>query len=306
MEKILIDTEKAKEIEVDEILSQLETSKEEGLTCEEYIERIKTFGPNEITEDKKNPLLEFLKFFWGPIPWMIEIAAILSLIAKDWKDFAIIMFMLIFNGLIGFWEEHKASNALAALKNGLALKARVLREGKWSEVPAVDLVPGDIIRIRLGDVIPADGKLIEGDYLSVDQAALTGESLPVSKKAGDIIYSGSVAKQGEMIGVVTGTGVNTFFGRTAKLVEGAGNVSHFQQAVMRVGNFLIGLSIILCVVLSAVVLYRDHISAGTIDVNKNTLACKIRVDTCNSIHSRCHAGCIVRYNGFGGIGNVKT
>ena len=274
MEHVIIDTEKAKDISVEDILSQLETSQDQGLSSEEHAKRIETFGANEITEEKENALLKFFKFFWGPIPWMIEIAAILSLIAKDINDFAIIMFMLIFNGLIGFWEEHKASNALAALKSGLALKARALRNGKWAEVDASDLVPGDIIRVRLGDVIPADGKLLEGEYLSVDQAALTGESLPVNKKIGDIIYSGSVAKQGEMIGVVTSTGVNTFFGRTAKLVEGAGNVSHFQQAVMRVGNFLIVLSIILCVILSAVVLYRDHISAGHIDFDKIILLAK--------------------------------
>lgn len=268
MTAVIIDTEKAKDIEVKDILSQLETSQENGLTSKEHADRIKIFGTNEITEEKENALLKFFKFFWGPIPWMIEIAAILSLIADDLKDFAIIMFMLIFNGLIGFWEEHKASNALAALKNGLALKARALRDGSWVEVKASDLVPGDIIRVRLGDVIPADGKLLEGDYLSVDQAALTGESLPVNKKVGDIIYSGSVAKQGEMVAVVTSTGINTFFGRTAKLVEGAGNISHFQQAVMRVGNFLIALSIILCVILSAVVLCRDHILTGQIDFEK--------------------------------------
>lgn len=268
MEKVIIDTEKAKDISVKDILNQLETSQDKGLTAEEHKQRVETFGLNEISEEKESSLKKLFKFFWGPIPWMIEIAAILSLVAEDYRDFAIIMFMLIFNALIGFWEEHKASNALAALKKGLALKARALRDGNWSEVEASDLVPGDIIRIRLGDVIPADGKLLEGDYLSVDQAALTGESLPVNKKVGDIIYSGSVAKQGEMIGVVTSTGVNTFFGRTAKLVESAGNISHFQQAVMRVGNFLIALSIVLCVILSAVVLTRDHLLSGDLNLSE--------------------------------------
>jgi H+-transporting ATPase len=268
MNPIIIDTEKAKDISTDDILSQLNSSPATGLTSEEHAKRIEAYGKNEITEEKESALLKFLKFFWGPIPWMIEAAAILSLIAKDFNDFGIILFMLIFNGLIGFWEEHKASNALAALKSGLALKARAFRDSKWAEIDASDIVPGDIIRVRLGDVVPADGKLLEGDYLSIDQAALTGESLPVNKKVGDIIYSGSVAKQGEMTAVVTSTGVNTFFGRTAKLVEGAGNVSHFQQAVMRVGNFLIALSIVLCVILSAVVLYRDHIAAGHIDIAK--------------------------------------
>lgn len=268
MEKVIIDTEQAKDISNEDILKKLQTSQEKGLTSEEHKSRIETFGLNEISEETESSFKKLFKFFWGPIPWMIEIAAILSLVAEDYKDFIIIMFMLIFNAIIGFWEEHKASNALAALKKGLALKARALRDGKWHEIAANDLVPGDIIRIRLGDVIPADGKLLEGDYLSVDQAALTGESLPVNKKVGDTFYSGSVAKQGEMIGVVTSTGVNTFFGRTAKLVESAGNISHFQQAVMRVGNFLIVLSIVLCVILSVVVLTRDHLLAGNLNLSQ--------------------------------------
>lgn len=263
----VLEAEKAKDMKLEEVFSSVQSSSN-GLKSSDATERLKVCGRNAIEEKKKSALMLFLKFFWGPIPWMIEAAAILSIIAEDVKDFIIIMVMLIFNALIGFWEEHKASNALEALKKGLALKARALRDGQWAEINAADLVPGDVIRIRLGDVIPADGKLISGEFLSVDQAALTGESLPVSKKIGDIVYSGSVAKQGEMIGVVTATGVNTFFGRTAKLVARAGNVSHFQQAVMRVGNFLIAVSVGLCLILSAVVLYRDHLSTGAINVTE--------------------------------------
>jgi len=153
--------------------------------------------------------------------------------------------------LLGFWEEHEASNALDALKNSLALKARVLRGGKWEQVDARTLVPGDIIRLYLGDVVPADCKLIQGDYVSIDQSALTGESLPVTKRSGEDAYSGSVVKQGEMIAVITATGTNTFFGRTAKLVATAGSVSHFQRAVMKIGNFLIILALVLVVILVA-------------------------------------------------------
>ncbi|QSH40294.1 plasma-membrane proton-efflux P-type ATPase [Lentisphaerota bacterium ZTH] len=262
-----IDSEKAAAMSAAAVFSETGSSKD-GLSTLEAEKRLEEFGRNAIEEKKSSSLLMFLKFFWGPIPWMIEAAAILSLIAHDWSDFGIIMVMLVFNALIGFWEEHKASNALEALKKGLALKARACRDGKWGEIPAENLVTGDIIRVRLGDVIPADSKLIEGEYLSVDQAALTGESLPVNKKNGDVIYSGSVAKQGEMQAVVIATGSNTFFGRTARLVAGAGNISHFQQAVMRVGNFLIGLSIFLCIVLSAVVLYREHIASGTINIQE--------------------------------------
>ncbi len=259
-----IDSEKSAKMPVDEVYSAVDSSSK-GLTAEDAAARLQACGANAIVAEKKSPLKELFKFFWGPIPWMIESAAALSLIAEDARDFAIIMFMLVFNALLGFWEERKAGSALDALKKGLALKARVLRDGQWSEIGASLLVPGDVVRIRLGDVIPADGKLIEGEYLSVDQSALTGESLPVSKQSGDIVYSSSVVKHGEMLAVVTATGSNTFFGRTAQLVAGAGNISHFQQAVMRVGNFLIVIALALCLILSAVVLYRDHVASGSID-----------------------------------------
>lgn len=263
----VIDSADAEKMSNEELFTALGAD-HNGLSSETARQRLNECGHNALEVKNESALKKFFKFFWGPIPWMIEIAALLSIIADDIKDFAIIMFMLIFNALIGFWEEHKASNALDALKKGLALKARVMRDAKWQEVDASELVPGDIVRIRLGDVVPADGKLIEGDYISIDQAALTGESLPVNKKIGDVVYSGSIAKQGEMIAIITATGVNTFFGRTAKLVSQAGNISHFQQAVMRVGNFLIALSVVLCVILSAVVLYRDHIVTGNIDIKK--------------------------------------
>jgi len=260
-----IDSENAKEMEINEIFQTLATNKN-GLTSDEAEKRIELCGHNSIDAKTESVYLKLLKFFWGPIPWMIEIAAVLSLIAKDIDDFVIIMVMLIFNALIGFWEEHKASNALDALKKGLALKAKALRDGKWNEIDASELVPGDVIRIRLGDVVPADAKLIDGNYISIDQAALTGESLPVNKKVGDVVYSGSIAKQGEMVAIITSTGGNTFFGKTALLVASAGAVSHFQKAVMHVGNFLIAVSIVLCVILSSVVLYRDYIASNSIDL----------------------------------------
>jgi H+-transporting ATPase len=149
---------------------------------------------------------------------MIEAAALTALIVGDWGDFTIITSLLLFNALLGFWEEHEASNALDALKNSLALKARVLRSGKWEQVDAGTLVPGDIVRLYLGDVVPADCKLVQGDYISIDQSALTGEWLPVTKKSGEDAYSCSVVTEGEMVAVITATGMNPFFGRTAKLV----------------------------------------------------------------------------------------
>jgi H+-transporting ATPase len=146
-----------------------------GLASAEAQARLAKYGPNAIEQEKENPLLKFLSYFWGPLPWMVEAPAIMAAIIQDWVDFSIILFMLVFNGVLGFWEESAASNALAALKNSLALVAKALRDGAWGNVAAKDLVPGDIVRIRLGDVIPADGILLDGDYLSVDQAALTGE-----------------------------------------------------------------------------------------------------------------------------------
>jgi H+-transporting ATPase len=228
----------------------------DGLTETEARKRLQQYGNNELIETKVSPLIRFLSFFWGPMPWMIEIAALLSLVVKHWADFVIIMTLLIFNALVGFWQEHKASNALEALKAQLALMARVKREGSWRELETKFLVPGDIIRVRMGDVVPADVKLVQGDYISVDQAALTGESLPVDKNVGAMAFSGSVVKQGEMVAIVTGTGSNTFFGRTAKLVETAGAVSHFQRAVLQIGDYLIYLSLSLVAILILVQLER--------------------------------------------------
>ena len=167
-------------------------SSEDGLTEQEAKSRLSQYGYNELEEKKESPILKFLSYFWGPIPWMIEIAAILSAIVKHWSDFGIIMTLLIVNALVGFWEEHKAGNTIAALKEKLALNALVKRGGDWKNVPAREVVPGDVMRLRLGDIVPADSKLIEGDPVEVDQSALTGESLPVTHKKGDVLYSGSV------------------------------------------------------------------------------------------------------------------
>jgi H+-transporting ATPase len=242
---------------VEQVFHDLDTAAR-GLTSEQAAQRLAQYGYNEITEKKANPLLKFFGYFWGPIPWMIEVAGALSAVLRHWADLIIIVVLLVFNGVLGFWEEYQAGNAIEQLKRNLALKARVLRDGKWSEVDARVLVPGDVVRLRLGDVIPADVKLFEGDYLSVDQSALTGESLPVDKKAGDAAYSGSVAKQGEMVGVVTATGMNTYFGRTARLVGAAHAVSHFQRAVLTIGDYLIYISLALVGVLMIVELDRGR------------------------------------------------
>lgn len=255
MNDMNITVQTAEKDPIETLMQQLEVT-QKGLSNSEVQKRLAGFGPNEIAEKQTNPLVKFLSYFWGPIPWMIEAAALLSLIVRHWVDFGIITVLLIFNAVVGFWQEYQAGNAVAALKKKLALKSRVRREGTWQIIPAGELVPGDIIRLRAGDIIPADAKLIDGDYLSVDQSALTGESLPVNKAKGDIAYSGAIAKQGEMIALVTGTGINTYFGRTAELVAGAEKVSHFQKAVLQIGDYLIYLSLGLVAVLVLVQLFR--------------------------------------------------
>jgi H+-transporting ATPase len=231
-------------------------SSPDGLSQAEAQKRLTQHGPNEIEEKKTNPFLKFLTYFWGPIPWMIEVAVILSALVRHWPDFFIILVLLLANAVVGFWEEYQAGNAIAALKAQLAIRARVRRDGKWTTVAARELVPGDVIRARLGDIVPADARLLEGDPVDVDQSALTGESLPVTRKTGETVYSGSIIRQGEIDALVYGTGQNTYFGKTAQLVQEAHTVSHFQRAVLKIGNYLIVLAVVLVVLILAVALFR--------------------------------------------------
>jgi H+-transporting ATPase len=246
-----------KEISVRDMFRKLSSS-ENGLSTLEARNRIQQCGYNEIPEKKTNPFLKFLKYFWGPIPWMIEAAVILSAYIRHWEDVWIITALLLLNAVVGFWQEKKADNAIELLKQKLALKARVLRDGSWQEVSARELVPGDIIRIRLGDIVPADAKLVKGDYLQVDESALTGESLPVEKASSDVTYAGSIVRQGEMDALVAATGANSYFGKTAKLVEEAQQHSHFQKAVIKIGDFLILLAVSLVAVIFLVALFRHE------------------------------------------------
>lgn len=257
MTQNIISTEDAKNIPINELFQKLSSS-EKGLSYSEAKNRFEQYGPNEIPEKKVNPVAKFLSYFWGPIPWMIELAAILSAIIQRWEDFWIIFALLLLNAIVGFWQEHKAGNAIELLKQRLALKARVLRDGKWIEVYARELVPGDVVRVRLGMIVPADIKLSCGDYLLLDESALTGESMPVEKHAADVAYAGSIARKGEMNGLVVATRMNTYFGRTAKLVEEADTRSHFQKAIIKIGDYLIVLAIALVAVIFLVALFRHE------------------------------------------------
>ena len=213
-------------------------------------------GPTRSKKRRPIELLKFLSYFWGPIPWMIEAAVILSAVARHWPDFGIILVLLLANAVVGFWEEHQAGNAIAALKAKLAIKARVKRDGKWVTPAARELVPGDVIRVRLGDIVPADARLLDGDPVEVDQSALTGESLPATRKSGEAVFSGSIIRQGEIGALVYATGANTYFGKTAELVQEAHTVSHFQRAVLKIGNYLIILAVVLVAVIIAVAIFR--------------------------------------------------
>ncbi|MBP7243141.1 plasma-membrane proton-efflux P-type ATPase [Amaricoccus sp.] len=246
---------------VAQVLAALGVDAARGLSADEAKARLAKYGPNALTEKERSAWSKLVGYFIGPIAFMIEAAAVVSAILGHWQDFAIITGLLVFNAALDFWQDRKASNALAALKKGLAPSATALRDGAWATLPAADLVPGDVVRIRLGAIVPADLRLVAGDFASIDQSALTGESLPAAKKPGDAAYSGSVVKQGEMTGVVIATGSNTYFGRTAKLVAGAGAASHAQKAMFQIGDFLILLAVALAAILVGTQAYRELVIA---------------------------------------------
>ncbi|KAH0993408.1 hypothetical protein GBA52_004891 [Prunus armeniaca] len=247
-------------IPIEEVFEQLKCSRE-GLSGEEGAQRLEIFGPNKLEEKKESKFLKFLGFMWNPLSWVMEAAAIMAIALAngdgkppDWQDFVGIVCLLVINSTISFIEENNAGNAAAALMAGLAPKTKVLRDGKWSEEDAAILVPGDIISIKLGDIVPADARLLEGDPLKIDQSALTGESLPVTKNPGDEVFSGSTCKQGEIEAVVIATGVHTFFGKAAHLVDSTNQVGHFQKVLTAIGNFCI-CSIAVGMLIEIVVMY---------------------------------------------------
>jgi H+-transporting ATPase len=246
-----------KDVPVEQAMKILEASGD-GLSQAEAQRRLGKYGYNEITEKEISPILKFLSYFWGPIPIMIIVAAILSAVLKHWPDLGIILALLIINAVVGFREEHQAGNAIAALKEKLAVRANVKRDGKWAGIQARELVPGDIVRLRIGSIIPADARLLQGDPVQVDQSALTGESLPVEHKPGDAVYSGSILKQGEIDALVYGTGENTYYGKTAQLVQTAHTRSHLQIAVLKMADYLLIIAIVLAILIIGVAVSRHQ------------------------------------------------
>ncbi|XP_062221693.1 ATPase 8, plasma membrane-type-like isoform X1 [Phragmites australis] len=260
LEDVRNETVDLETVPLEEVFQHLKCSKQ-GMSGAEGENRLKIFGPNKLEEKTENKLLKFLGFMWNPLSWVMEAAAIMAIVLAngggkppDWQDFVGIVVLLFINSTISFIEENNAGNAAAALMAGLAPKTKVLRDGKWKEEDASILVPGDIISIKLGDIIPADARLLEGDPLKVDQAALTGESLPVNKHPGQGVFSGSTVKQGEIEAVVIATGVHTFFGKAAHLVDSTNNVGHFQLVLTAIGNFCI-ISIALGMLVEIIVMY---------------------------------------------------
>ncbi len=241
-------------------LKSLQSDAKQGLSGEEASRRLAEIGPNEIVEQEEPLWHRVFRRFWGPIPWMIETAALLSALVQKWEDFAIILVMLLVNAGLDFLQEHRAQNALKALKGQLVNEVIALRDGAWRTLPARELVPGDILRLRIGDILPADVKLIDGDYLLIDQAALTGESLPVSRRSGEVAYASTIVKQGEMVAVVVNTGMRTNFSSVVALVARAQREerSHFQKMVIQIGNFLILITIALVALIILVALFRHE------------------------------------------------
>jgi H+-transporting ATPase len=227
-----------------------------GLTDSEVRALRKRFGFNEVPELTVSLWRRLSSYFWGPIPWMIEVAVVLAAILQHWDDFAIILTLLVVNAAIGFWEEHQAGDAVAALKAHLSPQARALRDGQWATIPARELVPGDIVRLRMGDIVPADIRLTADAALELDQSALTGESLPVTREGGGTAYAGSIVRGGEGTAEVTTIGAKSFLGRTTQLVARAKTVSHLQKAVLRIGDTLIVIAVALAIVVEIVSLLR--------------------------------------------------
>jgi len=245
---------------IEETLEQLKTDAGHGLSSEEARGRLSRYGFNEIEEEEEALWHRVFRRFWGPIPWMIESAAILSAVVRKWEDFIIIAVMLLINAGLDFFQEHRALNALKALKERLAKEVITLRDGAFKTILARELVPGDIIKLKIGDIVPADVQLLQGDYLLIDQSALTGESLPVSKKLGEVAFSNTIVKQGEMLAIVVNAGMNTNFSSIVSLVGRASleERSHFQKMVIQIGNFLIVVTIVLVAVILLLALFRHE------------------------------------------------
>jgi plasma-membrane proton-efflux P-type ATPase len=222
---------------VPDALATLDVNPETGLTRAEVDSRRQAHGYNEVAEQKGHPVLMFLGKFWGVSAWMLELIMVLSVVLGKYSDLAVVSALLVVNAVLGFMQERRAAGVVETLRQRLQVSARVLREGNWHAIPARELVPGDVVRVRPGDIIPADVKLLAG-ALRVDQSALTGESQDVDKAPGGVLSSGSIVRRGEGNGVVMLTGAQTYFGRTTELVQQARPKLHIEAVVAKVVRWL--------------------------------------------------------------------
>jgi H+-transporting ATPase len=209
-----------------------------GLSSQEAEKRLVQYGPNAVVEETQHPVLILLNKFWAPVPWMLEATVLLELYLGKYIDALVIGALLLFNAILSFVQENRASGALALLRQRLHVQARALRDGHWKLVPAQDLVPGDVIHLRMGDLLPADVRLIDGQ-IQMDQSALTGESAPVEGEPGRDAYAGAIVKRGEATGEVTATGSQTYFGKTAELVRTAKTASHLEGTIFSIVKYLV-------------------------------------------------------------------
>ena len=222
---------------IPEALTLLRVDPAKGLAATEVARRIEEHGFNEVAEMPEHPLLMFLSKFWGLSAWMLELIMALSLTLGKYSDFAVVSGLLVINAIIGFTQERRAAGVVATLKRRLQINARVLRDANWQLVPARELVPGDIVRARPGDIVPADAKLLKGS-LSIDQSALTGESRDIERVPGDTLSSGAIVRHGEGNAVVMLTGANTMYGRTTELVQLARPTLHIEAVISKVVRWL--------------------------------------------------------------------
>ena len=239
---------------VPDTLAALKVNPDTGLTSAEVDARRKEHGYNEVVEQKGHPILRFLRKLWGLSAWMLELIMVLSAALRKYSDLVVVSGLLVVNAVLSFMQERRAAGVVEKLRRRLQVNARGLRDANWQTVPARELVPGDIIRVRPGDIIPADVKLLTG-RLSVDQSALTGESMDVDKMVGDVLSSGSLVRRGEGNGVVMLTGTKTYFGRTTELVQHARPKLHIEAVVSKVVRWLfiiVGALLCLVVVMSLI------------------------------------------------------
>ncbi len=254
-------TSEYKDPTVEETLQLLQSSTD-GLTESEVQRRLQIFGFNEVVEKRSNPVLTFLSRYWGPMPWLLELAIALSVLLKHYFEAGIIFALLTINTVIGQIQSRGSQRVLETLRKRLAINARVSRGSKWLTKEARDIVPGDIISVGLGDIVPADAKVISGD-LSIDQSILTGESLPVDAQESAIIYSGSIVSRGEANCVVVNTGANTYFGKTAELVKTSSPKSHQEQIMLAIVRYMMFLGIGALII---VAVYAAAIGTGILPI----------------------------------------